>query len=112
MEPWSIYVQSQFIALHRWIEAPEEVSFLRDWHRHVFHVRIDLRVLHNDRELEFFLVQKDLRNVLWQWEALRVEKSCEMFCEEIAKALQKKYPTLFRVEVSEDGENGAVLSVA
>lgn len=105
----SIYVQSQFIAFHRWEQAPQEVGFLASWHRHIFKVRVDLQVLHNDRGLEFFLVQKDLNASLDLWREKKVYKSCEMFCEDIFEALSPKYPSLFRVEVSEDGENGAVI---
>jgi hypothetical protein len=106
----SIYIQSQFSALHRWAQAPMAVGFLTHWHRHIFKVRIDLWVTGNDRDLEFFMVQEELNTVLKQWEGCEVEKSCEMFCESILYALENDYPTLFRVEVSEDGENGAVLT--
>ena len=106
----SIYVQSQFIAQHRWLGAPKAVDFLCSWHRHVFKVRIDLWVMHDDRDLEFFLVQQNLQLVLHWWSNVKVEKSCEMFCQEIYEALSPKYPSLFRVEVSEDGENGAVMT--
>ena len=107
----SIYVQSQFVALHKWGQAPEKVSFLQDWHRHVFKVRVDLAVSHDNRDLEFFHVLEDLNQVLDQWRERKVSKSCEMFCDSISEALKSKYLTLFRVEVSEDGENGAVLSL-
>lgn len=105
----SIYVQSQFISYHKWAKAPKIVAFLRNWHRHVFKVRIDLGVEHNERELEFFMVLADLDAVLKPWQHTQVSWSCEKFCEKIAVHLRPKYPTLFMVGVSEDGENGAVL---
>lgn len=107
----SIYVQSQFVAYHRWVAAPESEGFLQAWHRHIFKVRVDLVVNTDDRDLEFFHVQKSLNKVLRKWEGLALEKSCEMFCDDILTALQPEYPTLFRVEVSEDGENGAVITL-
>lgn len=106
----SIYVQSQFIAYHCWVNAPESEGFLQAWHRHIFKVRIDLVVTTDDRDLEFFHVQKSLNWVLQQWQEQKVNKSCEMFCDNILAALQSEYPSLFRVEVSEDGENGAVIT--
>ncbi len=107
----SIYVQSQFVALHRWSAAPPDEAFLQAWHRHIFKVRIDLVVTTDDRDLEFFHVQRSLNMVLHQWQGQEVEKSCEMFCDAIFAALQPEYPSLFRVEVSEDGENGAIITL-
>ncbi len=107
----SIYVTGQFIAYHRWVGATENVAFLASWHRHVFKVRIDLSVTHDNRDLEFFTVQRVLAAVLQQWSERQVDMSCEMFCDAIASHLSPSFTSLSRVEVSEDGENGAILHI-
>lgn len=107
----SIWVRAEFTALHCWPDAPKKVAFLRAWHRHIFRVKMLLDVKHNNRDLEFFIVQEDLKKVLKKWEGKKVMKSCEMFAEDVIKQLRPKYPSLRSVEVSEDGENGSITTV-
>jgi 6-pyruvoyl-tetrahydropterin synthase len=110
---WSITVRSQFVALHRWAAAPEPVAFLRNWHRHLFLVAVELEVKHEDRELEFFLVKGALEEFLRrEFEGKYLEKSCEGFAEEILHYLETLYPgRVLAVSVEEDGENGATIHV-
>lgn len=100
-----IIVSTRITGLHYWAEAPEEVEFLRFPHRHVFHVKVGIPVLHNDREREFFIEQGKLEAALsdhWSNNPDNVG-SCEMICEAILNTL-----THVRwVQVEEDGENGA-----
>ena len=51
-----IYIQTQFTGYHRWDDAPDCVAFLRNTHRHVFHVKVTVPVQHNDRAIEFFMM--------------------------------------------------------
>lgn len=108
----SIFVTTSFVAQHRWPAAPMEVAFLRDSHRHVFKVRAELEVEHDDRDLEFIMVKRALDSYL----APNSEQdlgttSCEQIARDIADFLEGRYSLSSRVvlvEVSEDGENGAV----
>lgn len=104
-----IFVRSQFEAIHYWADAPEEVGFLRHPHRHMFHVEVELQVTDLDRELEFFLVKAKLDHLLEAWNNITVLFSCEKFCSIIYRALSRPFPSITKVEVSEDGENGARL---
>lgn len=100
----NIIVKSQFTALHAWENCPhEEVSFLRNPHRHIFYVEIKAPVKHNDRELEFFMVKKELDTFLQSYPENIRSMSCEMICEDILKYFE--YITY--VKVMEDNENGA-----
>lgn len=83
-------------------------AYLKFTHRHIFHVRCEAAVSHNNRDIEFINLKH------------RVQKFCEAnyhkrfisvtSCEMIAEAILRDFPELHKVEVSEDGENGAVLS--
>lgn len=100
-----IFVTLQFEGYHRWKDAPEEHAFLRDYHRHLFHVRVELPVDHSNRDVEFIAFKRKVQS--WcanytGWEA-RFEYSCEQLAEKILRAFEAS-----RVEVSEDGENGAI----
>lgn len=103
-----IWVRTQFVAFHRWPEAPNEVAFLRDFHRHVFHVELSVVVGHDDREVEFFTLKKALDEVLClHFEGTYSRKSCEQFAKDIAGWFN--YLTVGKITVSEDGENGATV---
>lgn len=101
-----IYVKTQFEALHRWVHAPEEVAFLRDYHRHCFHVKVGFNVTHSDRDIEFFIFKKQLDKFLKKnFEGGSFNMSCEDFALSILRYFRCEF-----VEVSEDGDNGAVVS--
>lgn len=108
----AIRVQAQFRAQHRWKECPiDEVAHLRNWHRHCFHVAIQVWVAHGDREKEFFVCQRQLREFLQgHWEGGQWDKSCEMFAEDLLRhfALGLGWEVQM-IEVSEDGENAALV---
>lgn len=101
-----VFFTTQFEAFHRWPGATGNVRFLAHPHRHVFHVRGEKKVRHNDRDIEFITL-KALANDLIR-RALETKSthtwSCERWAEELINELG-----LDRCEVSEDNENGAVL---
>ncbi len=108
-----IYVQVQFIAFHRWKDAPDPVAFLRDFHRHMFHVKLSMSVSHNERQKEFFELQHTLDNYVKEHYVLqKMDKSCETIAEEIMSHYSQWLDRneVILVEVSEDGENGAIVS--
>lgn len=94
------------VDFHKYENAPEEVAFLRNNHRHVFHIEAKIEVWDDDRELEFFIVQNHINSVLFQ---LSSESSCEMKAKKLLKLLIEKYGINRRYQVSvfEDNENGA-----
>lgn len=107
-----IWVTHRFPAYHRWKEAPGEVKFLRNSHRHMFHVKLTIGVNHDDRDLEFFMLQKNLE--MFCLATLKNQSdigSCEMIAERISLWARLEYPkrSFYQVEVSEDGENGAIV---
>lgn len=86
-----------------------DVSFLGHPHRHMFHFRVRVSVKHNDREIEFILFKRELES-LYDGIYDIDYKSCEMLAEELIEYVNKNYPgRIVEVNVSEDGENGAVL---
>lgn len=110
----SIKVRCSFVALHQWNDAPEEVKFLRNLHRHVFNVIATIPVSHDDRELEYFMVQQKMTKFIDQ-EVMSVwdySTSCEMIAEQIGHYLIREYdrPSI-TIEVNEDGENGSIVEI-
>lgn len=96
---------------HFYKDAPEEVSFLRNTHRHLFKVYSTIEVFSNDRELEFFCVQREIDKLLTTLFDTNTNNSCEFMCMYLIENLQLKYGTHRRyiIEVSEDGENSAIV---
>lgn len=118
----SIIVTTEFEGTHFYAAAPEEVKFLAHPHRHIFKVKAELEVFHDDRELEFIIVKRDLQKFCERWFNVENCGSCEMIGNAIVEylstrwgiSLQKKIELkreyMHRkiiVEVWEDNENGA-----
>lgn len=113
MEISYIIIKDQFSAIHAWDKCPfEEVKFLRWPHRHMFHVTLKIRVSHDDRDLEFFMVKNALSKMLHDLYANRNlgSMSCEMMCKKIREDLKYNVDVALDVKsisVFEDNENGA-----
>lgn len=112
-----VFVQTQFEGIHCWPEAPDEVAFLRNPHRHIFHVKVYVEVWHNDRELEFIMLKHRINEYLGQyisdgvWQMGRT--SCEDVAEMLVTFLRGQYSCRFvRISVDEDGENGCFLDTS
>ena len=102
-----IYCSTQFEGFHSWDGAPDEVAFLRDRHRHTFHVTLWMEVDHDDRDVEFILLKRELEAYIAD-ELQDENYSCEQYARAIRDEFEARYDNRCRVEVSEDGENGAV----
>ena len=106
-----VYVKTQFVAFHRWPEAPGYAAYLRDRHRHEFHVTAYIAT-EKDRQVEFCDLKERLQYTIKGLERHNDTGtwSCERFAAEIRDALIANggYRVLM-VDVSEDDENGAVL---
>lgn len=140
VEPFNaIKVTLPVEGFHRWLDAPDEVAFLRNYHRHLFKIEAVITVMEDDRELEFFLVQKKIREFIqdhivmqdmmlqlnFDWEDFYEEtgygdnedvlviNSCESFASYLIKRLANTYGLnrYIRVEVWEDGENSGMAEI-
>ena len=107
-----IWVTFQKEGIHKYPAAATdpklaEVSFLGNEHRHIFHFRVELEVFHDDRDVEFILLKRELES-LYNTGTLQLNHmSCEMLANELAVYIKERYPSRdIRIEVSEDGENG------
>lgn len=105
-----ITVKGNYEGWHEWADAPVEVEFLRNEHRHNFKWTVTIEVGHADRALEFFMVRRQLDIDINYW--LRINKwrhlgSCEMQAEKILDFAKHWYgeDRYYYVSVSEDGEN-------
>lgn len=103
----SIVVRDQFEGQHCWPQAPKEVAFLRNPHRHIFHVTFEIEVNHDDRELEFFIFKNHLKS----WFPRHFDlgsMSCEMLAISFIEQATKLYGDRKMIcEISEDHENSA-----
>lgn len=102
----SVVVSFRFEGYHCWPLATGDVSFLRERHRHEFHVRATKRVKHFDRDVEII----DLKRRMREYAERTWQEAGNASCEVIAYDLLNKFG-LRSCEVLEDGENGAVVSV-
>lgn len=107
MMTW-VYCTFQREKLHKWKGAKKlpEVSYLANLHRHQFQFKVSVQVYTDDREIEFIMLKHKVERLVDSWGT--TVGSCEMMAEDIVAFLEKAYGgKKFRVQVSEDGENGA-----
>lgn len=112
-----VFCTLQVEGIHSWPECPfDEVAYLRDPHRHIFHIKGYKVVTHDDRDVEFIMLKRQLVEYLIFKYADRDNENpfiCmfgPMSCEMIAKELIEEFD-LSKCEVSEDNENGTVVTV-
>jgi len=87
-----------------------DVSFLGSPHRHIFHFRVWIDVVHNDRDIEFIQFKRWLENLYRDGTLALDYKSCEMMSDDLYIQIAEKYPDrAVWIEVAEDGENGALI---
>lgn len=115
-----IFVQFQKEGIHRYPAAATDpalatgdeydVSFLGSPHRHIFHFRVWIDVVHNDRDIEFIQFKRWLEN-LYRDSILQLDyKSCEMMSDDLYLQIAARYPDrAVWIEIAEDGENGALI---
>lgn len=104
-----VFCTTEFEGFHSWDDAPDPVAFLRDRHRHVFHVELTVEVDHDDRDIEFIMLKRALEAFI-EAELADKDWSCEQFALAIVDWATHEYGQPARCEVSEDGENGARVS--
>ena len=96
----------QFEMFHRWVNAPKEYTYLSSLHRHIAHVSC-WKGVSTSREIEFIDLKNQTQLICAEHSKLPYVKSWS--CEQWAKwiLIQLDYD---KVEVLEDGENGAVVT--
>ena len=87
-----------------------DVSFLGAPHRHIFHFRVWIDVVHNDRDIEFIQFKRWLES-LYSDSTLNLDyKSCEMIADDLYVQIANRYPERnVTMSVSEDNENGCTI---
>lgn len=106
-----VFVTLRVVGFHCWPDAPAVVSYLAARHRHVFGIRVEWAVDHEERQVEFHIAQGWIRDALVSAFGMEPMEFGGRSCETIAQLLWDRLEVKpVSVEVNEDGENGAVLS--
>lgn len=105
----TIWVESLLTGFHNWPDAPKERDYLASRHRHTFKVRLDVRVRHDERDVEFHELTERLGR-WWgpgdrEWGAA----SCEAIARQLVTDLRGDGVGATAASVSIDGEGGALV---
>lgn len=107
IEVWSTV---ELYGFHHWPDAAKvnpNRAYLGDRHRHRFVITATVRVVHEDRQVEFH----DLHDAIyWWWQPERGPQSCEQIGVELHRHLTGKGMDVSQIVVSEDGYDGATLT--
>ncbi len=103
-----IQVNLQVEGLHHWQECDlKDVLYLKNLHRHIFYIKAIKEVSHNNRDIEIILFKNSIRKYLQE---TYQGNFGNMSCEDIAEDVLRKFDCNI-VEVLEDNENGAIVSI-
>lgn len=107
----NIRVRYETEGFHRWKQAPDNRSYLRDLHRHLFKIEVEMSVAHNDREVEFHDLLDYCKSLSHEFSKPDNQNmSCEHHATAILNSLDAKYSgRRISVTVYEDGECGAIV---
>jgi len=108
MTSWAI-VRFEEVGFHRYPDAPGEVTYLQERHRHKFFVEVWVQQFHDNRDLEYHIL-RDMVIKLFR-EIAPLNEFDAMSCEMIASDLRDKVMNWYKgrrckVTVFEDNENG------
>lgn len=117
----TVFCKFRVAGFHHWPGAPKKYAYLGVPHRHEFHVTVHHLAQHADREVEFIHLKTaavDCFIALAQDEEKDPynhldfgPQSCEQMCINLKKNLDSiGWKGVTTIEVSEDGENGAVVT--
>lgn len=98
-------------AFHSWPGAPEHRDYLKNKHRHMFHITAQVEVFNKDREIEVH----DLIDVvsIAFGAGDKLDQSCEQMALRIVNVLEEQYPDRqVAVTVLEDGEAGSTVTLS
>lgn len=97
---------------HFYPNAPKQVSFLENNHRHLFQIRVGYKVNFLNREKEIFIQQDFLKDYLLETYGSPCQfknMSCEMIASELLEFIIEDGGIW--VEVFEDGKGGAKIEI-
>ena len=107
----TVWASAALPGFHRWPDAPPQREYLAARHRHLFRVTAHVAAGHDDRDTEFH----DLQDLIRAWWGAGPRECGDASCETIARALAghlgRAALRVVQVEVSEDGENGAIVAL-
>ena len=104
----SVVVRFTVEGWHCWPGAPDYRAYLRERHRHLFHVEVQVAVNHHEREIEFHDLLDYSRRRFGGGEFGAA--SCETMATDLIDTIRVIYGEReIRVSVFEDGECGAVV---
>lgn len=104
----TIIINFDVVGFHFYEDAPSDVEFLKNKHRHIFNIKIGLKVSKTNREKEIFIVEKIFKDYICELYGEPAEfngMSCEMIAEQILMKFKKD--GCVWVEVLEDSKSGA-----
>lgn len=111
----TLIITAQQEGSHRWNDAARaehcapEYAYLSYVHRHLFHVRVELRVKRANRQIEFLTFKHHTLQPLLEklFGSGAIEMSCELMAAWLYDELLEQHFPVHAVEFWEDGENGA-----
>jgi len=102
-----VIIDFDVVGFHYYPDPPKEVDFLKYNHRHLFQIKCNWLVGHNEREKEIFIYTDKVK----EWLENEFGLPCDfknMSCESIAEKILNKFDC-YSVSVLEDGKGGAKL---
>lgn len=115
----SIFVTTQIEGIHKYPEALtdpklktgdwDDVSFLGYPHRHMFGIKVEVDVTHDNRDIEFIQLKRYIDRLYGNGTISLDYKSCEMMADDLHAELIKYVGNRpMTISIDEDGENGAI----
>jgi len=106
----TVKIQESIYIIHSWPGCTViEVDFLRNKHTHQMFVIVEVSVNHSDRAVEFFVLRKDVLDLLYRYPLTSAyvynigNQSMEMVAQELFNKLTEVGYSVESVECSEDG---------
>ena len=101
---------SYFDFIHRYKDAPKEVTYLAHLHRHLLNIETTVEVFTTDREIEFYMMKDRIDNALKE-HTFDENASCEDVCSFIMGVITEAYgkDRYRKVKVQEDNNGFATL---
>lgn len=104
-------ISFQFEGFHKWEDCNNEQTYLKNLHRHIFWVWVEIEQAHNDRDVEYIEAKNRIQE-FWSEEIgdNKLVGSCEDIAEDILYLVKMRYPNRkIKITVKEDNENGCRL---